>query len=252
MNVVACRAVKRDHPNSDLYLGINKQYQSLKEIFLYNNLIDNIHIWDQYNNWPSDIDKEYLREQKFDMAFNPMPKHSSEDWYLYRHQTEEVCLMHGIIPPNDLTVTFNKYFETKRYNKYVAVNLFAETRSSDKTPDLQQSINIVNLIKSLGYIPVQIGLPEQPQICDNQFFGSFFETIKFVLSCNFLVTVDSAIAWIASGYSFPVVGIYAYSYYTGATTSKNWQPINKNALYIEKYRISDITTYDIEQAIQLI
>jgi ADP-heptose:LPS heptosyltransferase len=252
INLVACKAFKRDLPNSNLYLGINKRYESLKEIFLYNNLIDNIHIWDKYDGWPSQEDVNFISNEKFDIVFNPMPKHSSEDWYLHRHQTEETCLMHGITPPDDLRVKLNKYFETKRQNKYVAVNLFAETRSSDKTPDLQQSISIVNLIKSLGYIPVQIGLPEQPQICDNQFFGSFFETIKFVLSCDFLVTVDSAISWIASGYSFPVVGIYAYSYYTGATTSKNWQPINKNAIYIEKNRISDITTHDIEQAIQLI
>ena len=48
-------------------------------------------------------------------------------------------------------------------------------------------------------------------------------------------------AWIASGYSFPTFGIYAYNYYPHVTTSKNWQPINPNAKYIEKDKISNIT-----------
>ena len=48
-------------------------------------------------------------------------------------------------------------------------------------------------------------------------------------------------AWIASGYSFPTFGIYSYNYYPNATTAKNWQPINPNAKYIEKDKISNIT-----------
>ena len=49
-------------------------------------------------------------------------------------------------------------------------------------PSLSKAKEIINFIESLGYIPVQIGLPDQPQLCKNRFIVTFFETIKFVLS----------------------------------------------------------------------
>ena len=134
----------------------------------------------------------------------------------------------------------NKYFNIEDNKDLIAVNLFAETRGQDKMPSLSKAKEIINFIESLGYIPVQIGLPDQPQLCKNRFIGAFFETIKFVLSCKLLVTVDSAMSWLASGYSFPTIGLYGYSYYPSATSSKNWQPINNNANYLESNLVENI------------
>ena len=89
-----------------------------------------------------------------------------------------------------------------------------------------------------GYIPVQVGLETEPEICENRFIGNFFETIQFALSCDFVFTVDSALAWIMSGYQHSVLGIYNYKYYYEAETAKNWQPINPNAYYIESDNIN--------------
>ena len=240
INLVACKAFKRDFPNSKLHFGINKKYESLKDIFLNNDLIDNVHIWDKYDGWPSEEDTNFISNEKFDMIFNPMPSHTQDNWYLNRHQTEEVCLMHGLTPPNDLSISLNKYFDIEDNKHLIAVNLFAETRGQDKIPSLSKAKQIISFIESCGYTPVQIGLPDQPQLCKNRFIGAFFETIKFVLSCKLLVTVDSAMSWIASGYSFPTVGLYGYSYYPSATSSKNWQPINNNANYLESNLVENI------------
>ena len=125
INLIACKAFKRDFPNSKLYFGINKKYQSIKDIFLFNDLIDDIYIWDSYNEWPSQNDINYIEDQKFDLVFNPMPKHSKKNWYIDYHQTQEVCLMHGLEPPENLQINLNKYFKTERNKKFVAVNLFA-------------------------------------------------------------------------------------------------------------------------------
>lgn len=249
MNLIACRAFKRDHPNSQLYFGINKKYESLKYIFFNNDYVDHIHIWDQYDGWPSQEDKQFLSTMNFDKVFNPMPKHTEELWHVNRHQTQEVCLMHGLKPPEDLSIKLNKYFEVKRNTNMVAVNLSAETRSQDKTPSLEKSIEIVNLLTKLGYKPVQIGLPDQPQIAEKRFIGEFFETIRFVLSCDFLITVDSAMAWISSGYQFPTLGLYSSAYYPMTYTSKNWQPINNNAIYLEDKKIDNISLDLIKVAI---
>jgi ADP-heptose:LPS heptosyltransferase len=240
INTVACRAFKDAAPNSILHFGINKKYESLRPILEHQKNIDKIHIWDAYNDWPSEEDAKHIISEKFDFVFEAMPKHTSEAWYLKNHQAAEVCLMHKLKPPQNLQVELTKYFDTDRNNKHVAVNLFAETRGNSKTPSIKRSIEICEIIKSKGLIPVQIGLPEQEQICEKRFSGSFFECVKFVLSCDLLITVDSAMSWIASGYSFPTLGLYSYSYYYGAKTSKNWQPINPNGLFLESEHVNKI------------
>ena len=249
MCTVAARAFKETYENSHLTIGINKKYESLKYIFINNDYIDDIHIWDQYDGWPSLKDEEYLSKVSFDKVYNPMEKHTEELWYLNRHQTEELCLMHGLNPPKDLRVNLKKYFEVKRNTNYIAVNLSAETRAEQKTPSLEHSKKIISLLIKLGYQPVQIGLPNQEQIAEKRFIGSFFETIKFVLSCDFLLSVDSAMSWIASGYEFPTIGLYSSKYYPMAYSSKNWQPVNRNAIYIEEDLIDNIKIEKIESAI---
>jgi ADP-heptose:LPS heptosyltransferase len=254
INLIACRSFKERFPESHLVFGINKKYETIKEIFLFNDLIDEIHIWENYDNWPSQNDFKYCNENKFDIIFNPMPKHTSDYWYLDFHQTQEVCYMHGLSAPDNLQINLNKYFNIpQKNNKFVAVNLFAETNSSaPKTPDIEKAKKICKLIESMGFTPIQIGTKDQPSICQQRFLGSFFDCVKFVLSCRFLFTVDSAINWIMSGYNFPVVGIYAYEYYHMANTSYNWQPKNTNSIYLEKNRIENILLEDIEQAIKKI
>lgn len=249
MNIIAAKSFKTYFPDSELYFGINKKYESIKEIFYNNPLIQKIHIWDKYDGWPSQTDLEFIESEKFDYVFHAMAYHPEDDWYLNRHQTEEVCYMHGLKSPENLQITLNKYFTTGKNHKHIAVNLFAETRGHDKIPSIQKSKQICDLLIKMGYIPVQIGLPDQPQICEKRFVGTFFDTIKFVLSCDFLLTVDSAISWIASGYSFPVLGLYSYNYYSGASTSKNWQPINPNALYLEENIVENINLNSIESSI---
>ena len=249
INTVACRSFKERFPEYKLHFGINKKYSSLSPIFENNELIDSIHIWDAYDGWPSEKDIEYISKEKYDFIFNPMPRHFEEHWYINFHQTQENCRVHGLNSPDNLQVYLNKYFDTDKNDKCVALNLFAETRGNSKTPDLNQAKEIADLLVKKGYNPIQIGLPDQPQICEKRFTGSFFDSIKFVLSCDFLLTVDSAMAWIASGYSFPTIGIYAYTYYPHVITSKNWQPINPNAIYLEKDKISNINIDAISKAI---
>jgi len=249
INTVVCRALKERLPNCELHFGINQKYSSLAPIFENHPLINKIHIWDAYNDWPSQKDVDHIMAERYNFTFDAMPPHTQEHWYVNNHQAAEACLVYGLRPPDNLQVELNQYFETQRNKRHVALNLFAETRGDAKTPSLEQAQKISDLLKAKGYTPVQIGLPDQPQICEKRFSGSFFDSIKFTLSCDYLFTVDSAMAWIASGYSFPTFGIYAYNYYPHVTTSKNWQPVNPNAKYIEKDKISNITLELISEEI---
>jgi ADP-heptose:LPS heptosyltransferase len=160
--------------------------------------------------------------------------------------------MHGLIPPKNLQINLTKYFTYQQHNKTVAVNLFAETLSNaPKVPSLEKSKEYCDLLIDMGFNVIQIGLPTDPQICENRFTGTFFDTIRFALGCDFVLTVDSAMSWIMSGYQHPVIGIYNYRYYNMAQSAKNWQPINTNAIYIEDNDIN-IDKDTLEQAVKLL
>ncbi len=250
INLIACRAFKRDYPDSKLIFGINEKYKSLQPIFENNPLIDGFHIWDGYDNWPTQKDKDFIKNSDFDKIFNPMPKHTEEHWFLNRHQAEECCLMNGLIPHDNLQINLNKYFGSEKHKGKVGINLYAETKShNSKVPDLDIAKNYCSLIKKMGFEPIQLGLQHQQQICESRFIGSFLDTIKFALGCDFVLTVDSALSWIMSGYEHPTIGIYNYTYYKGAKSAKNWIPINKNAIYIENNDINIPEQY-IEESIK--
>ena len=250
MNLVACRAFKEMFPKSEIIFGINRRYEQLAPLFLENPLVDGVHIWDGYDNWPTQADKDHIKSERFTHVFNPMPHHTREDWYLDRHQTEEVCWMHGLRPPNDLSVSLNKYFSTPPIDKRrIAVNLHAATRAEAKTPSPAHARAIIKALEGSGYMPVQIGLPNEEQYCKERFVGTFFESVQFVLSCGALLTVDSAMAWIASGYKFPTVGLYTPSYYPNALSSVTWQPRNDNLIALEAGRIDEISVDSVIGAI---
>ena len=56
-------------------------------------------------------------------------------------------------------------------------------------------------------------------------------------------------SWAASGFQHPTVGLYAWGYNPVAGTSKNWQPTNPNAVYLESKRASDIKPRDIIETV---
>ena len=67
--------------------------------------------------------------------------------------------------------------------------------------------------------------------------------VPICLSC------DTGMAWVASGYQHPTVGLYAWGYNPVAGTSKNWQPTNPNADYLEAHSVNKISKQDIVAAI---
>jgi len=248
MGMIAAKAFKRDNPYDELYLGINKKYASIAPLFENNPLIDGIHIWDQYNDWPSMEDR--IAASKFDKVFNAMPQHTRGDWYNHIHQTEELCLMHDLQPPFNLQIELVKYFPVKQIKGRIGVCLFGETRSRDKNPSVEKAIRLTSMLQDLGYEVIQIGLKDDPQVAP-KYEGDFFGAVKTALMCDVVICVDTALAWILSGYKHPVVGLYGFNYYPGAKTSRNWQPVNPNAIYLEAPRVEEINEEHIIKAVKL-
>ncbi len=248
MGTVAARAHKEKFPDSHLTAGIARKYSSIHSLFANHEYFDDVHIWEGYNDWPNIDDNFHISMGCYDKVYNAMPQHTNPYWYLSTHQTAEMCLMHGLTPPNDLRVSLTKP-NTLKFGKTVALSLFGETRGAEKSVSVEQAKRICEIVESRGYMPIQLGLATEPRVCVRK-IGTFQESVEFLLGCDALITVDTAMAWIASGYSIPTVGLYGYQYYPMAKTAKNWQPINPNAIYVESPKVSDIIPERIEEAIK--
>lgn len=251
MNIVTCRAFKEAYPDSHLTFNINKKYESVAPIFLHNKLIDDIKIWENYDNWPSDSDKKYLEDKKFDKVFNPMPKHKYENWYLQYHHTEAMCLMNDLIPPKNLHIELNRWFDLEeKYKDCVALTCFS---SAGNIRDIPKDFanKIVDYIHSLGLSTIQLGLKDHPKL--NVTFDpigqTIFEDVKVALSCRFLLTADTGMNWILSGYQSKVLGLYSALSYPTYAPLINRTPRNKNAIYLENYNIQDINFELIKDSI---
>jgi hypothetical protein len=243
MNTVSCRAFKNTYPDSHLTFNISKRYSAIKDLFLYNKYIDDVKVWDGYNdNWESKDYTDFINSSKFDLIYDPMIG-PGPDWQTKRHQTEELCLVRNLKPPQDLRVELNQYFEIYNgYNNYIAICHQGATDSYKKNLPSNKLDELCNLILKHGYKPLFF----QNKYKNFDFINeSFFESVRFMLSTRLLITIDSAMSWIASGYKFPTIGLYNQNYYLhhGATTSKNWQPINPNSIYLEAPSMQDINIY---------
>jgi ADP-heptose:LPS heptosyltransferase len=242
INMIPCKSIKNMFPDCHLIFSINKKYSSAVPIFYHNPLIDEIKIWDGYDNWPTEEDKKWINENKIDIFFNPMQPVRDNEWFLKRHHTEEVCLMHGISPPNDLQIKFNKYFDTfEKYKNCVAISPFTSAGSQRDIP-YEIAEKIVNYIHSLGLETIQLGIQSHPQLPTTYKIsgGTIFEDVKIALSCKFLITADTGINYLMSGYEHKVFGLYCYSCYPKRPPIKNRIPWNKNAIYLEDKNIIDI------------
>jgi ADP-heptose:LPS heptosyltransferase len=249
MGTVAARAHKLAYPDSKLTLGIAKKYSDIQNLFANHEYFDNVHIWKGYNDYPTIDDK--LMHVNFDKVYDAMPQHTSPYWYLNNHQTAELCLMHGLTPPSNLQVSLTRPEMIGLYSPAsIALSLFGETRGGEKSVTLEQAKAIVKLVEKMGFVPLQLGLANEPQICQQRFVGPFAWSVAKMLGSVALITIDTAMAWIASGYSQPTVGLYGYSYYPMAKTAKNWQPVNPNAIYVESAKVSDIIVERIEAALK--
>lgn len=235
MNMIACRAFKEKYPDSCLTFGINKKFKEILPLFFYNELVNDYHLWDGYNNWPTQEDQDYLADSKFDIVYNPMPKHVILDWYNYYHQTEEVCKMHGLEPPKDLQIRFNRWFPLdNKYKDYVAISPFTKW-------GIEKDINYHNIFDIIGVVHndlklkmIHISGPDDHSISDiERTQCNYFESVKIMLSCRALITADTGMSWVASGYQQKVLGLYKLiPSYRGMKHTKFIEPVNPNATYL--------------------
>ncbi len=258
MNTVVARALKEKFPNSELIMGIGDKYKEIEPLFKNHPFINSTYIWDSYNNWPSQSDINYLEQNKFDLILHAMPQHPQNHcWYkLVNRQTEASCIMNGLTPPKDLSCYLEKYFEVPSCKDYIAISPFTAWQKKNISNEKWQAI-IDYIVKVRGFNVLQLGAPNEHHF-KNTFYPNamhyswppwdYFQSVKKMLGCTFIITLDGGLCWSSSAYSHPTLGLMGL-HYDGLNSSKLYQPINPNGHYLEAPRAEDIPNELIFQKI---
>lgn len=243
MSTVACRAFKENYPNSHLTFALSDKYKNILPLFYHNKYIDSYYIWEEFDQWPSERDREFLLNNKYNIIYTPTPGHIDLDWYNKRHYCSETCLMHGLNPPKDLSCYLNPWFKKdSKYKNYIAISAFpSKSTQLNKTLSLEYWNDIVYFLNNLGYKCIQLGGKfdleikgaEKPDL-------SFIEAAQILYSSKLHITCDTSWAWIGSAYQCNTIGIYGYNY-QDQNNIYNHLPINSNAKYITDVDIKNIT-----------
>lgn len=248
INTVAARSFKEQYPDYKLIMGVNKKYQEIIPLFYDHESFDGFHVYDQYDNWPNEHDKNYLRKSKYDIVFNAMPPHSLDDWWRYYHQTEESCISNGLPIPNNIQCNLTQWFPIEDNKDYITFNFvgaFYAGYPNNKSYNPEQAQQIVDCVRKLGYKVLLLGDPREPMLENAERKNlTIIESVKAMLGSRLFIGIDSFLTWAASAYSFPTVSCYANHYY-GKTFVKNIQPKNPNGLFLDAPNVSEINVDEI-------
>ncbi len=248
IGTVVARAIKEKFPNSHFTLGINKQYEDMKELFYNHPYIDNISIWEGYDNWPTTNDVKLM--EQFDLVLHPMPQHPNNHcWYqLVNHQTEASCIMNGLTPPKNLQCSLFRWFDLiPEYNNVICISPFTAWEKKNITIEKWQEI--IDYIHNKGISIIQIG--DKNEYKFNHTYKatfSYLESTTIMLSCKFLICLEGGMNWVASAYGQKVLGLMGL-HYDGLKSSKLYQPVNPNAIYLESDKAENISNRLIYKAI---
>lgn len=230
------------NPNYNLILACHKKYAETQRLYKnYSKRIIGFHQWEGYDStFPTENDRKFILDNKFDKVFNPMSRHVYKDWPLYLHQTQAFGAMFGV-RIDDIQIKLPPVFYAPHLKHCIAISLFPNGGRGVKALDIDKITKIAEYCNKLGYKVLHLGGQNEPDIKGAiKTNTSWFESVKIMLGCHLLITGDTGMSWVASGYNFPTLGLYSIDYYPICSTSLNWQPKNINSIYLEDRRANNI------------
>lgn len=253
LNTCPLRAFKEIYPDSVFTFAFGPQYADMVPLFLNQRNIENIHIFNSYDGWPNQIDKNYLINSKYDIIFNCMPQHTSNDWWKYYHQAQETILMHGIPDNKNYKCSLDRYFDVDRKTRCVGFAPFAGfyDKKNNKRLSQYKAQKVADIFRDHGYKVVHLGGPDEPHLLHTiKLDLSYFESVKYMLGLDALISTDTGMRWVSSAYDFPTVGLDSNQYYGDRIQAI--QPINPNAVYLDAFNCNEIDEEMIFEKFQLV
>ena len=264
MQEPALRKYIQDNPEDKITLGCSVKYASALK--LYDGYHKNVKVrklFLDYDNFPTEDDVKYFKNEKFDLVTikgdsskieitdkGKLAQHPNPNWATSMHQVVAAGLQQGI-DVKDTQIRFNKTFNINIKEDYICFSLFPNhPKGGVKSFSTQQIAGIVKLINKMGYKAVHLNGPQEPDIEGSiKSNCNWITSVGLITKSELLISGDTGMSWAASGFQHPTVGMYAWGYNPVAGTSKNWQPTNPNAVYLEAKKATDIKPGDIIQAV---
>jgi hypothetical protein len=264
MQEPALRQFIKDNPEDKITIGCSLKYaEALK---LYDDYHENVTVrklFIDYQNFPTEEDIRYFENERFDLVTikresnkievtdkGKLTQHLDQNWAEKVHQTVAAGKQQGV-EVADTQIRFNKEFDLKPTEKYICFSLFPNHPNGGvKSLSRAQILGITKLINKLGYKAIHLNGPNEPDVEGSTKANcSWINSVALLKSSDLLITGDTGMSWAASGFKCPTVGLYAWGYNPAAGTSKNWQPTNPNATYLEAHSASEIEPKQIINAI---
>ncbi len=264
MQEPALRQFIRDNPSDKITLGCSVKYASALK--LYDDYHENVTVrklFLDYDNFPIEDDIKYFENEGFDLVSikqgsntivesdkGKLALHPDPNWADKMHQTIAAGKQQGI-EVSDTQIRFNKIFNTDISENYICFSLFPNhPKGGVKSFSREQITGIVKLINKLGYKAIHLNGPNEPDIEGSiKSNCSWIDSVALATNSKLLITGDTGMSWAASAFQHPTVGLYAWGYNPICGTSKNWQPINPNAVYLEAHSAFQIQPKDIVKAV---
>ena len=255
MQEPALRQFIKDNPTDKITLGCSVRYGAAMK--LYDNYHKNVTVrklFLDYDNFPTEDDVRYFENEKFDLVTikqgsneisrndkGKLALHPDKNWAGKIHQVVAAGRQQGI-EVTDTQIQFNKKFDMDLNERYICFSLFPNhPKGGVKSLSKGQITGITKLINKLGYKAVHLNGPNEPDIEGSiKANCSWIDSVGLVTNSDLLITGDTGMSWAASGFKHPTVGLYAWGYNPVSGTSKNWQPTNPNAVYLEAHSASEI------------
>lgn len=239
MTTVAARSFKEQFPKSHLTLGVNKNFKDLLPLFYDHPYYDSFHVYESYDDWPNQNDKEYLMASKYDIVFHGMPKHT-DDWWILRHQYAEAAKMVGLPIPDNINPILTKWFNVVDYSDTIAISPFGGNGSiNGKMMSFELAQSIVTWLVKSGWKVIHLGAPNEPSIEGSfRVNCSYFDSVKIMLGCKALIHCDTGMGHFAGAYNHKSIGLYAYEYFS-KNFIKNIQPLHSNFTAINRKNMFD-------------
>ena len=263
ISLTACRVLKRTFPDCFLIYSVNRKYSDCIEILKLSEDIDDFAIWEGYDDYPLDSDKQYLkyilgylRDAGFEKfhQFNPMQEHTILDWPNYWHQTEEACVMYKLPRPTDSEMDFKLRKPNLEQEETITICTGRRKEKDGLINTKALTIEIIESVKNFAeknnLTLIQIGADEEEGIDGvEKFKGSYSESVLKVLKSKLLVSCDTGMIWVSSAFSHPTVGLYDLSYYKFAKSCGNWTPKNKNQKTFYADLMKNIDLQELEESL---
>lgn len=251
MGIPSFDLLREKFPEHHLLINIHKDYKDIAPLLYNQKNVDGVFVSDEYQEFPNGIDLHNIQECGIDLVFDPMhPRQDEGYWFTRRHQVSDIAYQYNLLKQDDChkikKINLNKWFRHPDFSNSIAFHATPANydKNNKKAFSLKKSQELVNHLFKLGYNTIQVGSPNDPKLEGCTFFNTdYFNSVRNILGCKMFIGFDSGLTWTLSGYDFPVLAFYNNEYYTrnGMNYVSSIQPVNPNAIYIDRSDVKDIS-----------